>query len=339
MENFLKALTNLLAGIFAILFVATTALAFTLYNVEQSAFDAELYIQALEEENVYQRLPDLTAQALAVAVQEADSGDLLTLLGDLSENDWQTFMAELLPSDELKILAEDAITQVMAYVNGENDKVVLSFVNWKAHLQSPDGINAIYEILKAQPDCTTEQLTAMALGQQDITLCNPPDTFLFLDLRPIIEAEIKAAVALIPGQVTIISADADWEQELQDLKNWRTFMRLSPILPMLCLLTITAVAVRSFGDWLNWWGYPFLFAGLISMFLNALSRPLATWTFHTFIAPVLPDYLSPEIVDVFRDLLASIVHNAVQPTVKAAGVIALIGLIMIAIAFLFRKKL
>ena len=149
MENFLKTLAGFLAGIFAILFVATTALAFALYNVEQSAFDAELYIQALQEENVYQRLPDLTAQALAVAAQQPGRSDMLSLLSGLSEDEWGTFVVGLLPPDVLKSLAEDGVTQVMAYVNGESDDAVLSLVGLKAHLGSPQGIDAIYGILES----------------------------------------------------------------------------------------------------------------------------------------------------------------------------------------------
>lgn len=335
----MKKFSKILAGIFAILFVVVTGLAFVLYNLEQSLFDAELYIQAFEKENLYQRLPDLVAQALNVAAQEADPGDPLTLLQNLSEEEWEVFMTELLPSAQLEILAEQAVGKIVGYLNGENDQVVLSLASLKSHMSSPQGVNAIYGLLKAQPDCTAEQLTAMALGQQHMTLCNPPDTFLFVDLRPIIEAQIKTAVGLLPEQVSIISANADRTQELQNLKNVRLVMRLSPILPILCLLAVTVLAVRSLKGWLHWWGYPLLAAGLISLSLTALSRPLAALLFKSLIVPVLPVSLSPYILDVFKNLVASIVYHAVQPTFMIAGIIALIGLTMVAIAFLFQKRL
>jgi hypothetical protein len=336
MEITSKTLTGILAGIFVILFVVTTALTFALYSVEQSAFDAQLYNKALEEENIYQRLPDLIAQTLHVAVQNPDASISLALLRNFSEDEWRMYMIELLPPKELEILAEDTITQLIAYINGENDAVVLSLVSLKAHLSSPQGINAIYGILKAQPDCTAEQLTAMALGQQDMLLCNPPDTFLFFDLRPIIEAEIKAAVALVPQQATLIPANSSQPQEFQDLQNLRLVMRLSPLLPMLCLLMITILAVRSLSGWLNWWGFPLLAAGFISMSLSTISRPLAAVTFQVFISPVLPETLSLGFVNIFKDLTASIVYNAVQPTAKVAGFMALTGLVMIAIPFVIR---
>jgi hypothetical protein len=226
----------------------------------------------------------------------------------------------------------------MAYLNGESNAAVLSLTSIKTYLQSPEGVNAIYGMLKTQPDCTLEQLSAMALGQQSLTLCNPPDTFMFVDLRPIVEAEIRAAVSLIPEQVSLISAVSATPRSLRNLATLRLVMRLSPLLPMLCLLAITILAVRSFRGWLNWWGYQLLLAGFISMSLSALSRPLSAWIFQVFIVPALPEVLPADIVDVFKDLTATIIHNALQPTLLMAGMMALIGLIMVAIAFLLRKR-
>lgn len=339
MENSSKILTGTLAGILAVLFVVSTAVAFALFSVERSAFDADLYIRALDEENVYGRLPELTARALAIAAQRPERNDMFTLFRNLSDEEWRVFVTELFPPDVLRILAEDAVTQIMAYLAGEGEQVVLSLTGLKAHLQSPRGIDAVYGMLKAQPDCSLEQLTAMALNQQALTLCNPPETFLFLDLRPIIEAEIGAAMSLIPEQVTVISADESRVQELRDLRALRLFMRLSPLLPMFFLLAITALAVRSLNDWLAWWGYPLLAAGLISLSLGAMSGLLAAGTFQFFIAPVLPGALPPEIVGVFRDLTAAIVRTALRPGLLVAGIMALIGLVMVALTFLLRKRL
>ena len=335
METFQKTV----AVFFAILFIGSTVLTLALYNVERSAFDAEFYIRALEEENVYQRLPELTAQSLALAAQRSQSGSMLSLFRNLSEDEWRNFVSNLFPPDILQGVAEDAVTQFIDYLNGERDSVILSLSGIKAYLGSQAGIDAIYGVLKTQPDCTVEQLTAMATGQADIVLCNPPETILFIDVRPIYEAQIKAAVSVIPEQVTLISPGSDRTQQLQDLKFVRMVVRLSPILPMLCLLVMALFAVRSFWDWLNWWGYPLLLAGLISMSLSAVSGFIAAGIFQLFIAPVFPDLIPQEIVDIFRDLTATIVHNALQPTLLIAGIVAFFGFVMVLLAFLLRKRL
>jgi len=335
MDNFLK----IVAGIFAVLFIATTALALTLFSVERSAFDAELYIEAFDEATVYQRLPELTAQSLAMAAQKPDRNDLLSIFRNLSDDEWHVFVTGLFPSDVLRDLARDAITQIIAYINGESEVAVLSLVNLKVHLQSPEAVGAVYGMLKAQPDCTVEQLTAMALNQQALTLCNPPESFLFVDLRPIIETQIRAAMSLVPEQVTIIAADSSRLQNLRDFRALRLFMQVSPLLPLLFLLAITAFAVRSVYSWLTWWGYPMLFAGMFSMLVSFLSGPISAVTFQLFIAPVLPNAFPKDILSVFRDLTATIVRHAVQPTLLIAAGLAFFGLVMILLAFLLRSRL
>lgn len=335
MQTFLKTV----AVFFAILFIGTTVLALGFYNVERSAFDAQFYIRAFEEENVYQRLPELTAQSLAIAAQRAQDGSVLSVFRNLSEEDWRIFVANLFPPEVLRTVAEDVVTQTMGYLNGERDSVILSLTDIKAYLSSQGGIDAIYGLLETQPDCTLEQLTAMATGQFDLILCNPPETILFIDVRPIYEAQIRVAVSLIPEQLTLVSPGAEHTQRLQDLRFVRMVVRLSPLLPILCLLMVTLFGVRSFRDWLNWWGVLLFIAGLISLSLSAMSGFIASGTFQLFIAPVFPDFIPREIVTIFQELTATIVHNAVAPTMLIAGVMAFFGLVMILVAFLLRGRL
>jgi hypothetical protein len=334
-----KTLISVLAILFAVLFVGSMAVAFALYNMEQSVFNADLYIRALDEENVYQRLPELTAQALSMASQRPERNGMLSLFRNLSDQEWQTLVTELFPPEVLRNIAADTITQIMAYLNGQTNQVVLSLVNLKTYLQSPEGVNAVYGMLKAQPDCTAEQLTAMALNQQALTLCNPPDTFMFVNLRPIIETGIKNTIALIPEKVILVSTNGNRAQTLRDLQALRLFMRLSPLVPLLCLLAITALIVRSLHSWLTWWGYSFLAAGLVSMFLSMLSGPITSLIFRLFIVPALPEALPPDMIGIFRDLTATIVRDTVRPTLLVAGITAMIGLIMVALTFLLRKRL
>jgi hypothetical protein len=334
-----KTLISVLAILFAVLFVGSMAVAFALYDMEQNVFDADLYIRALDEENVYQRLPELTAQALSMASQRPERNGMLSLFRNLSDQEWQTLVTELFSPEVLRNMAADTITQIMAYLNGQSNQVVLSLTNLKAYLQSPEGINAVYGMLKAQPDCTAEQLTAMALNQQALTLCNPPETFMFVDLRPIIETGIKNTIALIPEQVILVSPNGNRAQTLRDLQALRLFMRLSPLVPLLCLPAVTALIVRSLHSWLTWWGYPLLAAGLVSMSLSLMSGLMTSLLFRFFIVPALPEALPPDIVSVFQDLTATIVRDAVRPILLAAGIMALIGLIMVALTFLLRKRL
>ena len=179
---------------------------------------------------------------------------------------------------------------------------------------------------------------AMAMGQQNVSLCRPPDSFLLFDLRPFIESEIKAAVSLVPEQVNLASEGVDHEGELQALQSLRIVMRLSPLLPVLCLLMVTVIAVRTLRDWLNWWGYPFILAGLVSIGVTAFSGTLSARLFYSFVAPAFPENLPPGIFAMFEDVVASIAYGAVQPAIRIAGIMVLLGLLMVAAVFLFRKQ-
>lgn len=339
MSNPVKRLLEILAIITAILFVVSTPVAFTLYSLERNIFKADLYIRAMDEENVYQQLPVLTAQTLAATTQGSDNAGIFSIFKNLSMEEWQSLVIHLLPPDVLSSLTEDAVTQTIAYLNGERADVVLSLDRLRAHMQSPEGINAVYALLESQPDCTVEQLTAMALNKQTLTLCNPPDTFLLLDLRSIIAKQINKLITLIPEQMTIISADSSRPRYLQNLTDLRVLMRLSPLIPILCLLVILVLIVRSLPGWLNWWGYPLLFAGLLTFFVGAMSAPLSYLTFQILFAPALPDVFPADLLEMFKSLTAAIVRDAIRPVWLVAGIMLLVGLVMVGYGFLLKGRI
>jgi hypothetical protein len=70
-----------------------------------------------------------------------------------------------------------------------------------------------------------------------------------------------------------------------------------------------------------------------------LSGFIAAGTFQLFITPVFPDLIPPAIVGVFRDLTATIVRNALQPSLLIAGVMAFFGFVMVVLAFVLRSRL
>ena len=68
MKKFLSPLAKFFAVIFAILFVLTLVATLFLYNLEQHAFDAETYKNALHNEGVYERLPAIIGDQLVVSL-------------------------------------------------------------------------------------------------------------------------------------------------------------------------------------------------------------------------------------------------------------------------------
>jgi hypothetical protein len=74
------------------------------------------------------------------------------------------------------------------------------------------------------------------------------------------------------------------------------------------------------------------------LFLSILSAPLSSLTFQILFAAALPAVIPAGILEMFKGLTAAIVRNALQPTLLVAGVMILVGLTMVALAFLLRGR-
>jgi len=61
-----------LAGVCAVLFIITGVLALLFFNVERKAFSSATYKQAFEEENLYERMPQVLAIALSTSLAEKE---------------------------------------------------------------------------------------------------------------------------------------------------------------------------------------------------------------------------------------------------------------------------
>jgi len=329
---------EVIALLVAMIFIVSMPVALTLSSLERSVFDAQLYIQAMDQENVYQQMPVLIAETLAATAQRPDGAGILSVFRNLTVQEWLNLVIQLLPPDVLRLLSVDSTTQIMAYLNGKRPDVVISLVAVKANISSPEGIDAINGLLDTQPDCTLEQLAAMALNPGSLTLCNPPDSILFLDLRPIIAAQINGLVSLVPEQVTLIPAGAPRPVYLDNLTDVRVLMRLSILLPILSLGILTVLVVRTLRSWLSWWGYPLLLAGILSLIVSLFSAPLSSLTFQLLFAPALPAFFPAEVFEMFKGLTAAIVRNALQPVLLVAGGTLLVGLVMVLIGIFLGRR-
>lgn len=149
-------------------------------------------------------------------------------------------------------MGDGLLNSTFAYLNQQADIVQLSLVPLKTSMVGPSGVQAIYGILGAQPDCTLMQLAQMGfdlISGGSIQFCNPPAE-LEPVMTPAIQAQLQVAVTLIPDQITVYEAPLQNDPR-QKLQIARLFMRLSPILPLVFLLLMTIFAVNTFTSWLN----------------------------------------------------------------------------------------
>lgn len=335
----MNVVNKTLAGLFAALFILSGALALLLFNLEREAFDAATYKQAFTVEKLYERVPGIAAEAITVNMSASSSAS--PLMKNLSASDWETIITSLLPSDELKAITNEAIDSVLAYFNNQADSATLPLVPFKQKLSGEAGLQAALQIIQAQPDCTLEQITKMTISffsAGEISLCNPPAELLGM-ATPLIQTQLEAAVLAIPDQVTLIreTPQGSLNDPRQKLDMLRILMRLSPIVPLLCLLLVTALAVRSFRDWLNWWGIPLAITGGIGALTAWIGGPLIGAILQTLLAGRLPTSMPPVIFDTFESLTGAILKQMLDPILWQSLLLAGTGMILVLLGFLVRQ--
>ncbi len=170
----MRTIGQFFAAACAILFIISAVIVILLINVEAKAFSSATYKQAFEDQRLYERMPAILATALTSTMGQ--NINAVPFLRELTPEDWQNTIAVLLPPEELKAMANNALDGTFDYLNGRSSSAAISLVPLKTQLAGPAGMDLVLQILSLQPACTTEQLTQMALGLLggEIALCNPP---------------------------------------------------------------------------------------------------------------------------------------------------------------------
>jgi len=198
-----RILGTVLAAICAVLFVMISVLVLLLFNIEQRAFSSATYKQAFENQRLYERMPAILGTALTTYI--AENGSAVPFLQVLTVEDWQNSILLLLPPEELKGMANNALDATFDYLNGRTNSAAISLLPVKVHLAGESGIQLVLQILRRQPACTPEQLTQMALGffGGQIALCNPPDQAIGL-MMPFIQTQLQSMTAIFPNEVNFL---------------------------------------------------------------------------------------------------------------------------------------
>lgn len=322
-----------LAGLTAGLFILAAILSMMGFNLEHKAFLAETYKQAFATENFYERLPSSMAQAI-VGTKEMQS--LPLGIRSMSVDQWEIFLRELLPPDLLKVMGDQAIDSLIAYLNSETDEAVVELTPLKTQMSGGMGAQAVTNLMRTLPPCTLDELTRITisfLNEQELTFCNPPielDTF----VQPLIQEQVRFAAISLPDQVVIASyvptaGETDSRQRIQIL---RLVLRLTPILPLLLLLAMTLLAVRSLRDWLGWWGVPFVVTGLAVNVMAWMGAPLTRLILLNLLLQRAPKFLPPVLFDDASSLVSAIVDQTLQPLSLQGLALAVLGTLMIALA-------
>ena len=335
----MQTIGKFLAAICAILFIISTVFVLILFNGEAKAFSSATYKQVFEEQGLYQRMPAILATGLTTRMGQTINA--VPFLRLLTPEDWQNTISTLLPPEELRAMADSSVDRTFDYVNGRSNSVAISLLPLKAQLAGPSGMNVVMQILSRQPACTTEQLTQMALGLLggEIALCNPPPEAIGL-MTPFIQSQLQAMTNLFPNEVTFIPET--WTGTPQDprprLNTIRSTIRLTPFLPALLLLGITIFAVRSLVDWLTWWGWPLMIAGVGSVILGLVGAPLVGWMLGFLLQSLGTISIPPALASDIAQITSAVARQILAPVMVQGGILGIVGLGMAILAMLLPRR-
>ena len=304
--------------------------------------------------NIYQRLPDAIANQLAVnltpAAGDSDSGISLVVLND---QEWEAILIDLIDPDWLQSQTEGVIDQVFELLLVSNDPlntpIEFSVSEIKESIAGPEGVQAINQIIEAQPPCSLDQLVGLVqvgLGMENTIgsiLCRPPD-FILAEINPLVESFLMATMDQIPEtiefhiplsqlenqspEISQVEDQGYIPESLQRLRQVNTLRSWSPLLPIISLLLMTLVAVRSLRDFMAWWGGTLFTAGSISLIFSAILVPAFTWAIETYLPmDLINSYNMPEIlVNIgFTDLYFELVNQLQMSIIIPAGIMTAIG--------------
>lgn len=329
---------RVLAGICAFLFIVSAFVSLLLFNLERTIFSAETYKQAFRQQGLSAEIPALFVGMVAASAQEPGN-NAFAFVSRLDRDDLELVITAMLPPEEFEALMDGFLDSAFAFLNGEADSISIPLLLFKRSMTGERGTQAVMQIILAQPECTLQQLAQMELGG-DLIFCKPPDEAITL-VAPLIAAQLQFMAGRVPDELVILSTaqSASLLDERAQLNRVRAAMRLSPLLSLVFLLAITFLAVRGLGDWLKWWGIPFLVAGLIGAIFSVAGSSVVSAVLVQLIKSRAPASMPLILLETGENLLAAIVRQFLKPVVIESIMLAVVGLAMIlAAAYALPKK-
>ena len=335
----METLGKFLAAICALLFVVSAALVLLLFSIERKAFSSDTYKQAFDEQRLYERIPALLASTLTTYISE--NPNAIPLVKALTVENWQASLIILLPPDELKALANNALDSTFDYLNGKTPSAVISLAPIKTHLAGESGLQVVRQFLSLQPPCTVEQLTQMAAGLLggQIGLCNPREEAMGI-MAPVIQAQLQAMTALIPDQVAFIPGTLSNTPNDPRLKLnlVRSAIKLTPFIPILFLFGIAVFAVRTLRELLSWWGWPFLLTGIGSVLIALVGSPVIGWILQLLIQTQGTIFIPPVLAQTIGEAASAVARQMLAPVVIEGFIMAIVGLGMLIISVFIPRR-
>ena len=359
---------KLIGAVLVLVFIFSLFLSIFLMAFTTQLFNPDFYLEVFEEEDFFDKLPEIAATQIRYSMtynpcledpdmcengglpEENGEGGPPSYFQALSENDWETLLEELLPPDWFENQLHDLVHNLIESIrSGSVDITVrISLLDLKEHLTGQSGVEAITQLMKAQPECSQDDLleiTRIMEGNEgpskDFLSCNPGNDFLD-NYIPQFEVLLRRSLKDIPDEIDLANSlsgkdftvDAfGVDLPLTVLINFlRWAILISPLLNLFLLFVIAFFAVHSFNALRVWWGYPIAIAGLLGTGLASLVGPAANFIMERFGFDSAMPGLHEGLIDAASGLALRILGSIFTQARNYALIVTGIGLTIIIIA-------
>lgn len=335
----MREFAKTLAAICAVLFILGGVPILLLFNIERKVFTSTTYKQAFEDQRLYERMPSLLAESLAASISQ--NANTVPFMREMSALEWQATISSLLPPAELRAMTDQALDSTFDYLNFRSHSIIISLVPVKARLAGEAGVEMVRQFLRAQPACTVEQLTQMALGLLggNILLCNPPPEAMGF-LEPFIQSQLQTINATFPNEIALVpGTDSGTSDDPRLQLQWvRSGIRFAPFFVFLLLLAAAVFAVRSLYDLLVWWGWPLLIVGLIGGVIALIGSPIVGWFLQFLFLTQGAVFLPPVLASAIAETASAVARQMLIPVILQGFLIAIVGLGMLVLSFMLPRR-
>jgi len=334
-----RTVRRVLAILLAVSFVVLMPLALMARSVAAVVFSPSVTAAVLTRQfSLAEDIRRPVFEALLGSEGEPDQGlDLAQALGYLTPEEQQQVLDSLIPPRWAQEQVEAAVYQTYAWLDSEDPHptITLDMRPVKIHLMDSAVQASVTRVIDSWPDCTADKLAELAAsllsGKREMLYCAPPGALGDL-LAKLLTTGLTASVQALPADLVLTPGSQKPAEMLglkQDLLALRAIGRWGWLVPMGMLLLILALVVRSVPDWGQWWGWPLLAAGLLSL----ASLLGGGWLWRGLLLEIATQAGGAMVLDLLDGVLAGL-------TAQVAGrqLLSAVGLLSSGIALLVMAR-
>jgi hypothetical protein len=371
MRTLFRFFGKLIAGILVLVFIISAFTSIFLLALNSQLFSPDFYLEVFDEVELFDHLPEIASTQIKYTMgfnpcredptkcegdgpqeTETSQGGPPSYFQALSEKDWELLLEGLLPPEWL----EDQVLAVTGGLFESIDQgsgeisIKISLIDLKERLGGEAGVEAIVQLLDAQPECSKEDLlnmTRILEGKEqpggDFLNCQPPEDFIE-KYTPQLEVLLRRSLRDVPEEIDLgegifgdESSSKDASIKLFGTKipilafvKWiRWAINMSPLACLLLLVVIAFFGVFSFKALSSWWGYPLAISGLMGLGISLLVGPAVDFFSSSFLKNREFTGFSPILIDTGSDLVVGVIRSLFLQARNYSLIIFGIGLAVI----------